>query len=303
MSLRGCENVFKSSNFKSMSVKQKCLQQAWNLLDRLSQNKIILVIIAAVIGIIICWPGFSMSVESSGAVRQGGSIETIITVKNKGIIPYKEEIEFRSEHSSDIHVVFEPKTKKPDFKSKMIIQTNVNIREGLHKIKITGYVNEDEKRNIEYNLTVISPTPTPSPSLTPTLTPTPLPTSSSSPTPTPTPEVTITDPPDGSKVPMTFTAQGTITSSVSNPEIWVIIHPMQTNRFWVEPRADLNQENGTWRTLIYIGESEIGIGEQFEIMAIANPTQTLTQTPNKDAALYNWPEAQMNSEIIRVTRE
>lgn len=114
-------------------------------------------------------------------------------------------------------------------------------------------------------------------------------------------EIIITDPPQNYTIPITYTVQGTITTSEPNPNIWVIVHPAQTNQFWVEPEANFSdqQHETTWQALIYIGEEEARVGEHFEIMAVVNPTQTLT----RGMILDNWPESQKSSEIIRVTRE
>lgn len=132
--------------------------------------------------------------------------------------------------------------------------------------------------------------PTPSPSATPTPTQTP------SPSPTPTPPLSITTPADGEKVDEFPFVEGTV--SDWKAEVWVIVHPMKTSDYWVQRNVTV-KEDGKWRVQVNIGKGSVGVGESFEIMAVANPKNSLKEG-NK---LPRWAEAQWKSQVIRVIRK
>ncbi len=106
----------------------------------------------------------------------------------------------------------------------------------------------------------------------------------------------ITAPSDRGLVPERPLVEGTVADP--NAEVWVIVHPMEVSDYWVQPSVTI-KEDGTWKVLIYIGRpGTIDVGKQFEIMAVANPKVTLSE----GKILSGWPEAQLKSQVIEVTR-
>jgi len=107
----------------------------------------------------------------------------------------------------------------------------------------------------------------------------------------------ISKPSDNEKVPERPLIEG----KTSNPtaRIWVVVHPMKTSQYWVQPNVTVRQDN-TWRTVIYVGRpGNIDVGEMFEIMAIANPRDPLKE----GAVLDDWPAGESKSQVIQVTRK
>lgn len=112
-------------------------------------------------------------------------------------------------------------------------------------------------------------------------------------------EVKISSPSNGSVVPWRACVQG----SVSDPEgkVWLIIHPMLTDDFWVQPAIDVMQRDSSWKVAGYFGrQSGIDDGKPYQMRIIANPKQPLTETGN--SPLSGWPEAEAVSDIVEVTR-
>jgi hypothetical protein len=82
-------------------------------------------------------------------------------------------------------------------------------------------------------------------------------------------------------------------------KVWVIVRPMATADFYVQPPVDVNND-GTWGVQVYIGESPgSNTNERFKILAIANPKQQLKGSEK----LNTWPEAQWRSRLIEVVKE
>jgi len=112
----------------------------------------------------------------------------------------------------------------------------------------------------------------------------------------PTEQIRITSPSDGSAVPPRPYLEGTISDAHAN--VWVIVHPMETGAYWIQPTVDV-REDGAWKTMLYLGRSgDIDLGKHFEIMAIANPKEML----NEADVLDKWPDAQWKSHVIEVIR-
>jgi hypothetical protein len=91
-----------------------------------------------------------------------------------------------------------------------------------------------------------------------------------------------------------------VTGTVSKPfaEVWVVVRPLETRDFWVQPKPTI-KPNGEWETFIYLGrDGPSHIGKVFEIRAIANPVDSL-----KEALIFpGWPRAEGKSHVITVAR-
>jgi hypothetical protein len=88
---------------------------------------------------------------------------------------------------------------------------------------------------------------------------------------------------------------------VSNPKavVHVIIHPLEVNEHWVQPKIDVKSD-GTWQVLAYFGrDGSVDVGKPFEIAAVVNPKAMLDEADQ----LADWPDAEARSDIVRVTRD
>jgi len=82
-------------------------------------------------------------------------------------------------------------------------------------------------------------------------------------------------------------------------DVWVIVHPLGLSSYWVEPPVTVLKD-GTWQVQVYIGRAgDIDKDKEFEIMAIANPTQSLAE----GQVLSEWPSAKWRSDVVRVVRK
>ncbi len=81
-------------------------------------------------------------------------------------------------------------------------------------------------------------------------------------------------------------------------EVWVIVHPVGLSSYWIQPPVTVRRD-GTWRVSVYIGRAgDIDTGKEFEIMAIADPKESLTEAQ----VFSEWPKAKWRSDIVTVVR-
>jgi hypothetical protein len=100
----------------------------------------------------------------------------------------------------------------------------------------------------------------------------------------------------GETVPARMMIEGYI--SVSGSTVWVIVHPMETKEYWVQPAVTIQDDR--LRAMVYIGRpGEVDRGKRFEIMAVADPQQNLRE----GIILDDWPKGLVRSEIIMVVRQ
>jgi hypothetical protein len=116
--------------------------------------------------------------------------------------------------------------------------------------------------------------------------------------------IKITRPIDGETVTWRLIVEGAITGNkdaVKNKnedQVWVVIHPIKVSDYWVQPKTSV-RSNGQWTLQVYIGRKNQDFGDKFEMRAVANPKETLKE----GLMLTGWPEAEMKSDTILVTRE
>jgi hypothetical protein len=106
--------------------------------------------------------------------------------------------------------------------------------------------------------------------------------------------ISITEPKDGDAVPELPNVKGTV--SDPNARVWVVIHPMKQSEFWVQ--QSITVQDSTWEVTVHIGQGTLGVGERFEIRAVANPKEEIGERD----VLPGWPDAQSQSRVIKVTR-
>ena len=110
-------------------------------------------------------------------------------------------------------------------------------------------------------------------------------------------DVSITSPADVSSVGLRPVVKGTVSDPAST--VWVIVHPLETGDYWVQPRVKVS-DDGTWEVRIYIGRpGSIDVDKLFEVRAVANPTTKLQE----GNVLGGWPKAKASSYVIELKRE
>ncbi len=112
----------------------------------------------------------------------------------------------------------------------------------------------------------------------------------------PSERVKIAEPAERAKVDRTQEVKGRVRNRYDN--VWVIVHPIGTSSYWVQPSISVKKD-GTWTVTAYFGRSgDIDVGKKFEIMAVLNPKREL-----KEAEIFDkWPAAESRSDIVTVLR-
>ncbi|MGZ5441942.1 MAG: hypothetical protein ACXW5U_24655 [Thermoanaerobaculia bacterium] len=107
----------------------------------------------------------------------------------------------------------------------------------------------------------------------------------------------IHEPPSGGA---TVDSIGRIRGQVSDSrgQVWVIVHPLGTSSYWVQPRISVGR-TGDWQVTGYFGRSgPVDAGKLFEVLAVADPATELTE----GAILEQWPSARLVSDVVTVRR-
>lgn len=81
-------------------------------------------------------------------------------------------------------------------------------------------------------------------------------------------------------------------------ELVAVVHPLATDAWWVQPPVKIDSD-GSFRSLVYIGEQEFGKGEEFEIAAILVPRGNFRE----GLRLRDIPMTYGSSSIIKVRRK
>ena len=108
-------------------------------------------------------------------------------------------------------------------------------------------------------------------------------------------DLVILYPHDATSVGQVMTVEGINRGESS--DIWVIVHPVAMGTYWVQKKATV-REQGRWYAKTVIGTVG-GVQETFEIMAVGAPRFLLKE----GRQLVDWPESEIHSRVIRVTRE
>lgn len=108
--------------------------------------------------------------------------------------------------------------------------------------------------------------------------------------------IIITDPKGGEEVPMGKVVRGTVSDATL--QVYVLVHPLATNLWWVQRLPNV-QSNGKWQSYCYFGTTERGVGEEFEIIAVASSDKNLY---TEGQTLSDIPEGLPRSGIITVRR-
>jgi hypothetical protein len=79
----------------------------------------------------------------------------------------------------------------------------------------------------------------------------------------------------------------------------ILVHPVEDDRWWVQPPPAPTKSDGTWTTRAWFGTETQGIGEDFEILAVATGRR-LKQ--GETIGLGDLPRDMARSEVVMVTR-
>lgn len=85
--------------------------------------------------------------------------------------------------------------------------------------------------------------------------------------------------------------------SDSNADVWVVIRPLETSDFWVQPPVTV-KEDGSWKVVVYFGEAGRHVGKQYELRAFANPVGKISE-----GRTTQWPKAAARSNVVEVVRQ
>lgn len=113
--------------------------------------------------------------------------------------------------------------------------------------------------------------------------------------------INIISPVGGSRVCWRTMVRGTISNP--NLQVFVLVHPMATDKFWVQPIPNMHPD-GKWEAYCYFGEPNQGIGEPFEIIAVASRNRNLFREGNTlPSPLPDNPRILVKSRPVVVTRD
>lgn len=79
-------------------------------------------------------------------------------------------------------------------------------------------------------------------------------------------QVVIIKPLNGENVTMRYLVQGTVNDP--NSKVHVIIHPLSVPKIWVQ-NPPIVGTDGSWQTDVYFGTETLGIGDKYEVIALA----------------------------------
>lgn len=134
--------------------------------------------------------------------------------------------------------------------------------------------------------------PSNSSSATPAATPCPVPSLDA------TRKIVLIAPCDGTTVAQRGFVEGLVADS--NAEVSVIIHPIETSDYWVQPNVTV-REGGRWKVLCYFGERGAQhSGRHYEVMALILKAKGQLK---EGQLFHNWPPGQSKSQVIEVVRE
>ncbi|MFA7256751.1 MAG: hypothetical protein WC047_04180 [Kiritimatiellales bacterium] len=107
--------------------------------------------------------------------------------------------------------------------------------------------------------------------------------------------ILISSPKDEAKVDFRQEITGMV--SDQNADVWVVIHPVETFDFWIQAPVTV-KEDGSWKVVVYFGESGQHIGKKYEVRAFANPAVVISQGKSTQ-----WPKAAARSNVLEVIRQ
>lgn len=117
-------------------------------------------------------------------------------------------------------------------------------------------------------------------------------------------QVVITKPINDENVTRRYVVQGTV--SDPNCKVHVIVHPLTVPKMWVQ-NSPIIGIDGSWKTEVYFGTETLGIGDKYEVIALATNENFLVTlaTGNflrEGRVLESLPRNTNRSNVVTVTR-
>ena len=103
--------------------------------------------------------------------------------------------------------------------------------------------------------------------------------------------IVIMYPHDNAVVSSNILARGTARST--DTDVWIIVHPMATDGYWVQSRSAVGQDHS------WVARACFGASDTFQVMAVVEPVEEL----RPGVVLANWPKAKARSQIVEVVRK
>ena len=105
-------------------------------------------------------------------------------------------------------------------------------------------------------------------------------------------EVIISNPVSGSLVGYEIKLEGSFSTKYKDSDLWLILQPVKTPRFYPADGPILKMKNGTWKGTIYFGSSETdAIGEEFVVFIAStslNASKVLKEYYQKAINTNSW---------------
>ena len=108
-------------------------------------------------------------------------------------------------------------------------------------------------------------------------------------------QIQIESPKQNAEVAMEDTVRGKV--SDSRVPVYVLVHPLKTNQWWVQRMPSPANQDGSWRTTCFFGTETQGAGEEFEVLALAT-----TEKLKEGQVLKELPKCGARSDIVTVKR-
>jgi len=117
-------------------------------------------------------------------------------------------------------------------------------------------------------------------------------------------KVNITEPQDGGNVTMQYLVKGTV--SDPNVRVYVIVHPLRVSEMWVQ-QPPIVDGTGNWQASANFGTETLGIGERYELIALATNDNFLVtwatgNSLSEGQKLTSLPRKSNRSNLATVTR-
>jgi hypothetical protein len=108
-------------------------------------------------------------------------------------------------------------------------------------------------------------------------------------------KVTIDEPKPNASAALTDLVKG----RVSDPKspVYVLVHPLNMREWWVQRVPSPPNPEGNWQAQIYLGTDRDGIGEEFEIVAVAGNRKL-----SEGERLSTLPSDLARSDVVLVRR-
>lgn len=105
-------------------------------------------------------------------------------------------------------------------------------------------------------------------------------------------EVTISNPVSGSLVGYEIKLEGSFSTKYKDSDLWLVLQPVKTPRFYPADGPILKMKNGTWKGTIYFGSCETdAIGEEFVVFIAStdpNASNVLKEYYQKSINTNSW---------------